>query len=167
MIEPAKGPRFLVDGMLGSLAVKLRILGFDTAYDKISNDADLIQVARESGRILVTSDNVFFLQSIRLGVNSILVRDGTESERLASVLIKTGIHSIVPSRGSRCSACNGELSKSEWVSERTIYVCTECGKRYWRGSHWKNLDALFFEVNEILSAKYGSKQNLEKPRRNN
>ena len=34
-------PRFLVDGMLGSLARKLRILGFDTVYDPKSEDDEL------------------------------------------------------------------------------------------------------------------------------
>ena len=34
--EKREDPMFLVDGMLGSLARKLRILGFDTLYDSKS-----------------------------------------------------------------------------------------------------------------------------------
>jgi uncharacterized protein len=143
---------FLVDGMLGTLATKLRILGFDTVYENHADDKELLRQAEESRRILLTSDNELFLQASRLRLKVMLIKEGTEKERLVTVLKKIGIDSVSESPLSRCSACNGSLRISGTDSRgRRNYVCSECGKRYWRGSHWKKLGQLFAEVNGSLS----------------
>ncbi len=50
-------PRFVADAMLGSLARKLRIFGFDTLYFKDGGDSELLKLAKSEGRILLTSDD--------------------------------------------------------------------------------------------------------------
>jgi len=39
-----ENPKFLVDGMLGKLARKLRIFGFDTTYLSNTDDDNLIKL---------------------------------------------------------------------------------------------------------------------------
>ncbi|MGI0081019.1 MAG: Mut7-C RNAse domain-containing protein, partial [Nitrososphaerales archaeon] len=73
-------PKFLVDGMLGSLSTKLRILGFDTLYDKESSDLQLLEIAKESGRILLTSDHELLLRGKRSQVICIVVYQRAEPE---------------------------------------------------------------------------------------
>jgi len=46
----------IVDAMLGSLARKLRIYGFDTVYDKDSEDSSMLIAAKTESRTLVTCD---------------------------------------------------------------------------------------------------------------
>ncbi len=147
-------PRFLVDGMLGSLAVKLRILGYDSEYEPNSKDEELLQQARETGRILVTSDSDLFIRCSRLNLTSILVKEKSDRDRLCSVLSKSGVSTLDLGAESRCSVCNGLLNQSG-ADEfgRIVFVCSCCGKRYWRGSHWKKLAPLFAEVKEILEKK--------------
>jgi uncharacterized protein len=144
--------KFLVDGMLGSIARKLRILGFDTIYDLQLDDRELLEKARDSGRILLTSDNELFYRAKRNYTNSILVTSKTEIGRLYEVLSGVGENRInLTSITSRCSACNGELLDSEKsLGERTVLVCRSCGKNYWRGGHWKKLTKVFSEVNQML-----------------
>ena len=49
-------PVFIVDAMLGKLAKKLRLLGYDTAYSSDIDDEDLIRIAKNENRILITKD---------------------------------------------------------------------------------------------------------------
>lgn len=144
--------QFLVDGMLGSLAIKLRILGFDTVYDKESSDEALIEIARKSNRILLTSDRELSLRAKRSLVICVALRERTEVDRLVELLSKLGIQKIDNARSSRCSLCNGKLeSKGMDRFGKQIYQCADCEKKYWRGSHWEKLDKLFEKVNALLS----------------
>ena len=147
----AKGSRqrFLVDGMLGSLAVKLRILGFDAEYDRESADRELVQRARNEDRILLTSDRELFLLARRLHTNCIMIQGASERERLVQLFTNLGVKKLRPRRASRCSLCNGRLQRKQEIDShgREMYRCNNCGKLYWRGSHWKKLEQLFWEVN--------------------
>jgi uncharacterized protein len=146
--------KFLVDGMLGSLATKLRILGFDTAYDKISTDKELILKAFEEERILVTSDEELYLHAKQHRSQAILVKGTSEVRRLSDLLQKAGVESLDLSKMSRCSACNSLLEDTGRKDElgRSVFKCENCGKLYWRGSHWRKLDALFSTVNRSLAS---------------
>ncbi len=150
-------PQFLVDGMLGSLAVKLRILGFDTIYDKESTDSDLMKIARESKRILLTSDKGLIVQSRLSRLPCVALVQRNDAERLAELLDQLGISRVDTSKSSRCSLCNGQL-EMEGTDDlaRQIYRCLDCHKKYWRGSHWDKLEKLFELVNFYLSSKKGN-----------
>ncbi|MGI0080017.1 MAG: Mut7-C RNAse domain-containing protein [Nitrososphaerales archaeon] len=144
--------KFLVDGMLGSLSTKLRILGFDTVYDKESSDLKLLEIAKQSGRILLTSDHELLLRAKRSQVICIAVYQRSEPERLAELFSQLGLLKIDSVGPSRCSLCNGKLEDEESdVLGRKVYKCNECGKKYWRGAHWEKLEALFEKVNASLS----------------
>jgi len=155
-------PRFLVDGMLGSLARKLRILGFDVVYDPNSEDAELRSSAMAGGRILLTSDFELFKSARRSNIDAILINSPIERDRLFEVLQKSGIIAIQTDQlVSRCSACNGELYDTDKKNRNsTVYSCRVCGKSYWKGSHWNKLTALFNEVNQMLLQER-EKQGLE------
>jgi uncharacterized protein len=144
--------KFLVDGMLGSLATKLRILGFDTIYDKKSKDQDLISKASSYGLVLVTSDQELYSHAKRRHAKAILVKGTSEEKRLLEIFQKTGVEKLDLSRLSRCSACNSLLEDTGTKDDmgRSIFKCKKCGKSYWHGSHWKKLDLLFSNVNRSL-----------------
>ena len=152
--EGEKEVTFLLDGMLGSLTRKLRILGFDTLYDPKSEDAQLLKTARYTKRYLVTSDIALYMIARRAQVDSILITSRSEEGRLFEILSKIGESRIDSSRPPRCSVCNGklEVSGSDQYG-RSLYTCLECGKKYWKGTHWKKLDSLFREVDLMLREK--------------
>ncbi len=144
--------RFLVDGMLGSLSIKLRILGFDSEYDKNSSDNKLLNKAQQDCRILITSDRQLHLTANRLKISSILIIADSDTERLACLLKKLQFTQVDRKRLSRCSICNARLAELTAVDGvgRIVYKCTSCGKIYWKGSHWKKLETLFDDADAIL-----------------
>jgi len=150
--QEKEAPRFLVDGMLGSLARKLRILGFDTVYDPKSEDSELRSSAMSSGRILLTGDFELFKSAKRSDIDTILINSSSERNRLFEVLHGSGRIAIQTDQiVSRCSECNGELYETAKKNRNSaVYSCRACGKSYWKGSHWKKLTRLFDEVNQML-----------------
>ncbi|RLF50606.1 MAG: hypothetical protein DRN11_04375, partial [Thermoplasmata archaeon] len=48
--------KFVCDEMLGTLAKWLRIFGYDTKYVKNVDDEDILKIANEENRIILTRD---------------------------------------------------------------------------------------------------------------
>jgi len=51
-----KKPIFFVDAMLGNLATKLRLLGFDSLYSSSIEDDELLRVAKLENRVIISRD---------------------------------------------------------------------------------------------------------------
>ena len=150
MREPAK---FVADEMNGDLARWLRILGYDCVYFSNGDEADerIMELAMKQGRILLTSDSTLYKKSLRAGVEAAFTRGVTRHARLAQ-LMKTGyIDTDLKRRLRRCTTCNALLTETERESvsaltdqrvetaDDRIWVCNQCGKVYWTGSHWKGI----------------------------
>jgi uncharacterized protein with PIN domain len=150
-------PKFVADAMLGSIARKLRIFGFDTLYLSDGDDADLEAIGRREGRVILTSDKLLVAHSLRRGGRAILVEGSSDRSRLLSILAQGGpeIASHSGRRESRCALCNGELellkrsaaAKKEippkvLARHRLFFCCTSCSKLYWRGGHWDRIRRL-------------------------
>jgi len=140
--------RFVVDGMLGSLARWLRILGYDTDYANQRDDRELVRIARAEGRVLLTRDREL---AGRRGVYALLIESQSLDEQLAQV---TSAFPLPPgSHAARCPVCNAalvEATREEVADRAPAYVlqqhqrflrCPGCGRIYWRGSHWENMQA--------------------------
>ncbi len=151
--------KFLVDGMLGSLATKLRILGFDSIYDRNSVDAALIQIVKKDGRTLVTSDQELSLNAKRMHLSVILITKTNDRARLVELCRQAGFKKLDLTVMSRCSNCNSNLIETYEQDKfgRKVLRCETCAKLYWKGSHWKKLDELFSEVNRELNSKRTNK----------
>jgi uncharacterized protein with PIN domain len=151
----ASSTAFIVDAMLGSLARKLRIFGFDTAYFRTGSDEDLIAQAFTERRILVTSDRALSELALRRGLAALLVSGTRDSRRIADLAEEAINNGIVLSGGEpRCAVCNGALRRIGRVEaeaivprrvskrHRIFQSCVDCGKLFWRGSHWTRLRVL-------------------------
>jgi len=146
-------PRFAADEMLGSLARWLRLMGYDTMYAKDVEDSKILEIAREENRYLLTRDKEL---SQRIGEQGLYVESDDLDEQLVRVSARYNLEPD-PDK-TRCTVCNGELrtvTKEEAVghvpegaleNNTVFYVCTECGKYYWRGSHWKNISKRLQDV---------------------
>lgn len=151
-------PRFIVDAMLGDLARWLRMLGYDTIYDKNMPDWKQLEIASEQGRILLTRDRGLYIRARKRGVRSLLVYGDNIVDRLYIVAKKFKLRLEMNPDSSRCPLCNAPLrraSRSEVkgrvpsrVYERydTFWVCSSCGQVYWRGGHWRGIVATLEEV---------------------
>ncbi|MGH2670791.1 MAG: Mut7-C RNAse domain-containing protein, partial [bacterium] len=109
MPEPVK---FLCDGMLGSVARWLRLLGFDAAYaGSEATDSEVLARAEREGRFLATRDLQLVQRSLKKGVPALLLRPGTKEEQLLILLMHSGAD-LDPARFfTRCTDC-GELLRA-------------------------------------------------------
>jgi len=156
-------PVFVVDGMLGSLARKLRMFGFDTLYYNYADDDRLIGVGRQENRVILTCDKMLFQRVINMGLDGILLVSSNDVDDMVHVLKNFEINSLefAPQR-SRCTLCNNTLDISDKNSVKDhvppnvlarhekFYFCKQCNKVYWEGSHLKKLQEFGRSVNRRL-----------------
>src|SRR5918995_3314803 len=165
LVREACSVAFLADAMLGNIARKLRIFGFDTVYMAQAHDDEILKIGIEQDRVILTADKELFKRIVKAGARGVLVSGGaSELEDLVHILTKNGITSVgMNGIGSRCSVCNGPLEErtSDQVKNddcnnnddvivpdkviachNQFFQCTACGKIYWEGGHLKRIRAL-------------------------
>jgi uncharacterized protein with PIN domain len=148
--------------MLGSLARKLRLYGFDSVYVKDAQDDELLLSAAREGRILLTSDRALVEKAKRSGVAVLLLPGQGDLANMSAVATSTGANFSLDPRRSRCAVCNGILSAAskdevrsrvpEGVLDRQyiFYTCEMCGKAYWEGGHWRKLTTFDRQLKKML-----------------
>ena len=142
--------RFIADAMLGSLARRLRLLGFDVIFDPQLGDNEVLRIALEQDRVILTRDTG--LTSRPLEHDHLLIRTDPIDEQLDQVVGTFGLPGAGPL--TRCSVCNGELlsldrdAARDRVPEHVLrtasafLACRGCGRVYWEGSHVRNMGML-------------------------
>ncbi|OPX63093.1 MAG: hypothetical protein A4E29_00406 [Methanomassiliicoccales archaeon PtaB.Bin134] len=139
-------PCFMLDGMLGTLARWLRIMGYDSLYVQDADDRRMLQLLEGNQRVLLTRDRQL---CARAGPRGFLVLSDDLDSQLEAVAGEFGLSP--EGRMTRCSACNGALVTQEkeevrgdipegtWSAHDEFWRCGECGKVYWKGAHWNNI----------------------------
>jgi len=160
-VEARRRKRFIVDSMLGGLARWLRMLGYDTLYAKNWHDARILEVAESEGRAVVTRDHGLYVRAVKRGLEAVIVPEELE-DALAILALRFGIELKVDPDRSRCPLCNASLRRASaeevkgrvppQVLERhsVFWVCTGCGQVYWRGGHWRGIEATLAEARKRL-----------------
>lgn len=155
---PSVVPRFVCDVHLGTLARRLRLLGFDTRYDHTWDDSTLAAIATHEQRILLSRDRGLLKR--RTVVHGYLPRSDDPDAQAIEVVHRftLGPH-LAPS--TRCVRCNGPLAPvalaevHDRVPPRTraaidTYArCTSCEQLYWPGSHRDALAPFLARVREV------------------
>ena len=104
---PTATPIFLADPALGRLATWLRLLGFDTVYDRRGGEAHLLNQARAEGRILLTRNHR--IERRRQPPPFLLIESDDFRDQLRTVLRHFALDPL-PHFLSRCSRCNVVLT---------------------------------------------------------
>jgi uncharacterized protein with PIN domain len=153
--------KFIADGMLGKLTRWLRMLGQDTKYSTQFDDAELIAVAEEEHRVLLTRDSELYYRATAKGVATFYVEGRTEAEKLAELADRLGFPLVIDLNHSRCPRCNGEirLTPKETVADEVekntftyyneFWKCIKCGHIYWQGAHWDGIYTTLEEAKKI------------------
>jgi len=143
--------KFVVDGMLGKLARWLRMMGHDVEYSNKLDDSELLTIAKNQQRILLTRDFELYQQAIRKDVEVFYVEGQTEEDRLAALAKRFGIMLEIDMETSRCPKCNtpvkpvpkekvaGRVEKSTFEHYTEFWECPRCGQVYWQGAHWTRI----------------------------
>jgi len=148
--------RFIADVHLGKLARLLRMLGFDVVYDNAFTNAELISIAIEQNRILLSRNEAFGKDN---SFQSFLIIDEEPDLQLTQVIKHFELKKdLAPF--TRCIVCNGLLQsiskeeiKDKLLANAFQYFnefcqCSNCGRIYWKGSHYERMKKL---VEKFLS----------------
>lgn len=146
--------RYLLDAMLGNFGPYLRLCGHDAAYalerDTEADDA-LLALATEEDRTLVTRDAHLAARA----EDSILLHERDTEPQLRE-LAAAGVDLTPTEEPTYCGRCNGRLVSAaderdageptahpDYVPDDAdpVWRCTDCGQRFWRGSHWDRMVA--------------------------
>ena len=149
--------------MLGKLAKKLRLLGYDTFYSSSIADNKIMSMAKNEKRILLTKDLLLTQLAQKNKIKTIGILDTGELEQFRQIKEKVSLDRFaIKGKISRCTNCNGKLLQIK--DEKTIgripygvtrnfkkfWECEECKKIYWEGTHIKNLQKFVSELTEKL-----------------
>jgi uncharacterized protein with PIN domain len=156
--RPLRVTRFVADVHLGTLARRLRILGFDTIYQNDYTDEDVVELSLREHRIILTRDRGL-LKNARV-THGHWVRSTEPNEQAREVVARFDLASRA-APFSRCAACNGlveavdiqdvvdDVPERAAVHGESFRRCSGCRKVYWKGSHYDKLKKC---VHEILSS---------------
>ena len=146
--------------MLGNLAKKLRVLGYDSKYFSSIEDDKLIAIAKNEKRIILTKDAQLSQIAETQNIIFVLIRGNDELEQIAQIDTKIKLDRFaINSNNSRCIVCNGNLQYvekyriigkvPEGVLEReeNFWMCDSCKKIYWEGTHFAKLQEFVNKLN--------------------
>lgn len=149
--------RFILDVHLGKLARYLRLLGIDSWYRRDYDDREIVQSAEFHGRVVLTRDiGLLKRKELRYGY-WLRSQDPMEQVLEVSRRFRLGERLKVFSRCPRCNGVFRQVSREEVYSrlpEKTrkfysrFYLCSSCGKIYWKGSHYPKLQKIINAVKE-------------------
>lgn len=138
--------RFYADSMLGKLCRWLRIMGYDVQYATSDmKDDEIIRTCTREKLVLITRD----AELSRRYRPSVYIQHDDYSRQIQEFI------SIYPSDAklyfSRCPLCNGPLLRTSdpavmgslpegvRMLHDHAFVCSNCGKTYWEGSHYSSI----------------------------
>ena len=147
-------PRFILDVHLGKLAKYMRIMGFDTLYQTNFTDSEILRIASDECRIILTRD----LGILRNGLAKWGYYIRSTMPRLQLIEVMDAFSLREKSNPfSRCSICNGLVeivSKEQIIKDlntstiryyKDFFRCQSCGQIYWEGSHYKKIEKFIDE----------------------
>lgn len=149
--QPLREPRFVADAHLGGLAHLLRLAGFDTLYDNHFQDDEIVRLAVEQGRIVLTRDrDLLKRRDITHGCYVRAVHREAQCREVFARLDLAGAARPF----TRCLVCNAPLqpvAQAEIAARVPAGVlarharfaaCGGCGRIYWEGTHWRRMGAM-------------------------
>ena len=159
---------FLVDAMLGNIAKKLRLLGFDSEYFSDIDDSELIEKAKKEKRAIVSRDCHLIDRAKKNEILSLYVTKENEIEQILEILETMNLRvDEITGDIARCTKCNSTTSRISKLKIRNkipqgvleyndkFWKCDECDQIYWEGTHIKNLQEFVHKINrDILNRKF-------------
>ncbi len=149
MTEQAE-PKFIVESMLGRLAVWLRILGYDTEFQAKPSRHDLLWRSIKENRVIITRDTHITHRHV---LRFIFIKSDFIREQVKQLLQEYPADIQIKKERlfTRCTLCNtlltgitkeqvrGRVAPYIYNSIEKFAYCQKCDKIYWSGTHWEKL----------------------------
>jgi uncharacterized protein with PIN domain len=146
--KPLRITKFILDVHLGKLCKYLRMSGFDTYYRNDLDDDEIISLAVNEKRIILTRD--IGILKHKTVTHGYWLRSQYPKKQLGEVIRRFDLQSqIKPFH--RCTVCNEVIKQidkqsiEQLIRENTkkyfeeFYQCTGCKQVYWEGSHYTGM----------------------------
>jgi uncharacterized protein with PIN domain len=152
---PLRRTCFILDVHLGKLARLLRMLGFDTLYQKDYSDNEIRTLAGKEQRIILTRDQD--LLKVKNVTHGYWLRSTQPPQQIVEIVKRFDLKSQVRPF-TRCLDCNGLIKKVNPeepglevpVHAKTyyqeFYMCGLCKKIYWQGSHYQKMNDIIARI---------------------
>jgi uncharacterized protein with PIN domain len=117
-------------------------------YSNDMDDSELLTIAREEKRILLTRDFELYQRAVSNGIESLYFQGETSEEKLAELAERFNIPLEMDMTTSRCPKCNavvkplpadkavGKVQTNTLAHYKEFWQCPKCGQVYWQGGHW-------------------------------
>ena len=150
--------KFIADIMVGKLARYMRMAGYDVMYINNASDDQIIKIARETDRIILTRDSLMLARrEFKKGIIKYLY---IKEDKLENQLdqIKSELKISLKPNLVRCIECNEKLIKVKkedvknkvppyvYKTQKNFLYCKNCDKYYWRGTHYQNIKNTFLSI---------------------
>jgi len=165
MSDGSKSLKFIVDNNVGSLALFLRMMGYDTLLFDRPDDWDLIRIALAENRTVLTRDTQLMKRRVIVSgqVQALFIKDDDPEKQIRQVITSLKLD-CNHKPFSLCLECNRPLESRlpDEVKNRippyvfktqTLYVeCPSCHRIYWRGTHWQAMQKQLKEFGQELKS---------------
>ena len=152
--------KFIADTNVGKLAKWLRVLGYDVAFIPNVDDGQLVRMALEQGRVVLTRDTQLMRRRlVTTGRLRALLIEGDDPRAQVRQVMRT--FNLATDNGfSRCLECNEPLIPKlreevrylvpsfVYETQDTFMLCPACRRIYWRGTHWQRMARELEEMRE-------------------
>jgi uncharacterized protein with PIN domain len=121
--------------------------GYDAAYaldEGVEADREVLRLAETEGRTILTRD-----AALAARATDAVALESRAIECQLRELAGVGFALELPVEPTRCGVCNATLDRvgsREPVPEyapdpdgTAVWRCPDCGKHFWRGSHWEDV----------------------------
>ena len=151
--------KFVCDVMLGTLAKWLRILGFDTKYSKDFEDEEILKIAEEENRVVLTRDKLLANKAKK----AVYINERGLDEQIKKVLNELKINVDEGKILTRCILCNVKVEKIEkekvkgkvpphvFENHNEFWICPNCQRIYWAGTHWQNMEEKIKKISNNMN----------------
>ncbi len=143
--------KFIADANVGKLGRWLRMVGFDALLFEGTDDADMVEIALNEERIILTRDTGVVVRRVIANgqVKGILVKSDKLPDQIQQVIdaLQIGEKQLKPL--IRCIECNQALipiKRSDikdrvppyvYRTQKQFVECPICHRIYWKGTHWQ------------------------------
>ena len=145
--------------MLGNIARKLLLFGFDTEYYSDIDDLKLISKAKNEQRTIISKDQELIAKAKKQDIVSVYVTKEDEIEQFLEILEHIPLElDTISGDTARCTKCNSptlQIDKSKIsgkIPEKVLefndkfWKCESCNQIYWEGTHIKKLQEFLEKV---------------------
>lgn len=156
---------FLVDSMLGNVAKKLQLLGYDTEYKSDYDDLKLLEQAKKQQRVIISKDHDLIARAKKQEIKSVYVTKEDEIEQFLEILKHVSLKlDEITGDTARCTKCNSPTSQidksnvEDKVPKKVLefnekfWKCDNCNQIYWEGTHIIKLQEFLVKLKARLKA---------------